>query len=193
MVLLGGMFIGTKATYLFIALLGYLALLKLLKKPKYQIGFSVFFLVLTPLIFNKVIRFIAGFFSFGQELLDKGVLTFITSTRDLLLYDAIDYIQEQWNVANFLIGGMDFKIHRVEFEFVDLFLFFGLLGVVFYLALLKASFFDKKNHWVFSALIISVLLISALSGNLFFSLSNSFFFILVFKLIQNQKTSIHQE
>jgi hypothetical protein len=93
----------------------------------------------------------------------------------MLFNDAMHYIHENWNFLNYFIGGIDFNKVRVEFEFVDIFLFFGIIGIVVYTLFFKNAFF-KKNNIVYNLILSAILLISFLSGNLIVSISNTLFF-----------------
>jgi hypothetical protein len=139
---------------------------------------------------DKIISLAINSFSFGPYIYEKhGLITFITSKRDLLFKDAIAYIQEHWNALNYAIGGIDLKIYRVEFEFVDIFLFLGIIGTLVYILVLKKVFFHKKQDWLYTAFFLTILLISSLGGNLFFSITNAFCFAVVFSYLKGINTA----
>ncbi len=178
---IGVFFLGTKSGLLFLAILIFIHILILLKKNVYRFSF-VAVLVTSFIIFkDKIISLAINSFSFGPYIYEKhGLITFITSKRDLLFIDAVEYMQEHWNVFNYIIGGIDLRIHRVEFEFVDIFMFLGIIGLFVHIFMLKKVFFQKKQDWLYIAFFLTILLISSLGGNLFFSITNAFCFAVVF-------------
>lgn len=174
-------FLGTKSGYLFIGILVLIQILYLLKKRAYQISFIAVILISGFVLKDKLIQLAINSFNFGTYLYEKhGLLTFITSKRDLLLQDTIAYINENWSAVQYITGGMDFRIHRVEFEFIDIFLFFGIIGVCLYLLLLKKTFLANKPKALYVILFLVFLFVCSLGGNLFFSTTNSFCFVVVF-------------
>lgn len=86
----------------------------------------------------------------------------------------MSYITEKWSFANYFIGGIDFNRVRVEFEIVDIFLFFGIIGIAVYALFFKNVFF-KKQQIVFNLILSSILLISILLRNLIVSITNILF------------------
>lgn len=187
---IGVFFLGTKSGLLFIAIIIFIHILILLKKNVYRLSFVAALIISFVVLKDKIISFAINSFSFGPYIYEKhGLITFITSKRDLLFKDAIAYIQEHWNVLNYAIGGIDLKKHRVEFEFVDIFLFLGIIGVLVYIIILKKIFFHKKQDWLYIALFLTIILISSLGGNLFFSITNAFFFAVVFLYLRGINTA----
>jgi hypothetical protein len=184
------LFLGTKSGLLFIAILGFIHILILLKKSVYRISFVAALILFFIILKDKIIMLAINSFSFGPKVYNEyGLITFITSYRDLHLKEAIVYIQEHWNILNYIIGGIDLKKNRVEFEFVDIFLFQGLVGLLIYILVLKKVFFHTKQDWIFTILLFNILLISSLIGNLFFSITNAFCFAVTFLYIRGINTT----
>jgi hypothetical protein len=174
-------FLGTKSAYLFVGIIILIHILYLLKKLVYQLSFVTAMIVTAIILKDKLVQLAINSFNFGTYLYEKhGFLTFITSKRDLLLQDTITYIDENWSIYQYIIGGMDFRKHRVEFEFIDVFLFFGIIGIAVYILALKNLFFTHKPKMLYTVLFLVILLICSLGGNLFFSITNSFCFVIVF-------------
>ncbi|MGH1384890.1 hypothetical protein [Kordia sp.] len=189
LICIGVFFLGTKSGLLFLAILAFIHILILLKKNIYRFSFVAALIISFVVLKDKIITLAINSFSFGPYIYEKhGLMTFITSKRDLLFKDAIAYIQEHWNALNYVIGGIDLKMHRVEFEFVDIFLFLGITGVLIYIIILKKVFFQKKQDWLYIVLFLTIILISSLGGNLFFSITNAFFFAVVFLYLRGINT-----
>jgi hypothetical protein len=178
------LFIGTKAIWLLIILLAIVHLL--FNKRVIVRNISILGLLLSSLIgvffYKYLVNIIVNSFSFGQNLYAKhGFLSVLTSTRDLLLKKAFIYIQENWTPINYFIGGIDLYKYGVEFEFVDIFLFFGLIGLVVYLFFIKRVFFYNNYIEKYKILLFIVLmLIIALAGNFFMNIISSIFAFSVF-------------
>jgi hypothetical protein len=120
---------------------------------------------------------------------DNSLLTFLTSKRDILFNDAMSYISEHWSFANYFIRGIDFNRVRVEFEIVDIFLFFGIIGIIgiaVYALFFKNVFF-KKQQIVFNLILSSILLISILLRNLIVSITNTLFFCITVLYLKKLK------
>jgi hypothetical protein len=178
--------LGTKSGILFIFILLLVHVLNLFKNSISRIIFLVPLITLFFFLKDKIISIAINSYSFGPSIYNKyGLITFITSKRDLLLKEAIIYIQDHWNILNYIVGGVNLRLYRVEFEFVDIFLFSGITGLTIYFLFIKNIFFNKKQYWVYNILLLSVLLISSLGGNLFLSVTNSFFFSIVFLYLKD--------
>ena len=77
-------------------------------------------------------------FPFWRPLLiEHGYLTLILSQRDLNFNKTLEYLEVEGTFKNLLIGGIEFPKYLVEMDFIDLFLFFGLIGGVIYVVLLS--------------------------------------------------------
>ncbi len=178
--LIGSILVGTKAIILFMLLLAFIDVYFRLGKRILVISSMIisgilFFVFLDPIIFAML-----RFFNLHESLyLDNSLWTFLTSKRDILLEQAIKYINENWDIVNYIFGGIDFGQIRVEFEIVDLFLFFGIAGIIIYTLFFKKMFY-AKNHIVYNVLLSVAILISFLSGNLMSSMTNSLFFCITF-------------
>ena len=65
---------------------------------------------------------------------ESGFITMITSYRNINLQtDFLDMIETHWGFINYLVGGTNFTKYRVEFDFIDVLLFFGIVGGSLYL------------------------------------------------------------
>lgn len=187
--------IGTKSIYLFVSFVFMIDLVFRLNRKK-ELALMLSTLLVVFLFFKeKIIYKIQGLQNLKHDIYgDYGFLTFVTSKRDLLLKKAFNFISENWSLNNYIAGGIDFRVHRVEFEIVDVFLFFGILGVIAYYMVFKKFFVIKyvkkdKMRMLYNALLISTLFIGVLSGNLVSSIANSSFFCLVFVFLKREAES----
>ena len=135
-VLIACLLVGTKALLLFAAATVVHLFLRhrvyLHKKFYMLLAASVALLVLfrEPLqVFLK--KTFAVLLNVYQE---SGFITMITSYRNINLQtDFFDMVETHWGFINYLVGGTNFTKYRVEFDFIDVLLFFGIVGGGLYL------------------------------------------------------------
>ena len=135
-VLIACLLVGTKALLLFAAATVVHLFLRhrvyLHKKFYILLAASVALLVLfrEPLqVFLK--KTFAVLLNVYQE---SGFITMITSYRNINLQtDFFDMVETHWGFINYLVGGTNFTKYRVEFDFIDVLLFFGIVGGGLYL------------------------------------------------------------
>jgi O-antigen ligase len=186
-ILIGSILLGTKASYLF-TMLFLIGLLFLYIKNKVLI-FTFFIAVglFIAVFFKKIIMKMIALQNIGKDIYEeKGVFTFLMSKRDLLFQKALAHINKEWTVVNYFVGGLNFKSIRVELELIDIFLFFGILGVIVYCWMIKSFFYIKGNP-LYNYFLALVLFISMLTGNLFSSITNTLFFVIAFTFLQDLK------
>ncbi|WP_166960001.1 hypothetical protein [Yeosuana marina] len=182
-IIISGLLIGTKTLYFFYALVGvYLIFhLKLYKK----FTFYILFLLLVVAIFLSI-DILSLFLSthlkpFVILYNDYGFITAITSTRDLLLMETLNLAsQYDWSFINYLIGGGFFNILRTEMAFVDLFFFWGIIGMVLYLSLYYKYIIRHYLYNAFLKYAIFSVLLSAFFGGNYFTNAVTAIYILVF-------------
>lgn len=143
---MASLFIGTKAVILFF---GVLIFYYLYEKKKIKLLFLYSGLLFSALVFIKpIVVVFAKLFPFWQTLLKhSGYLTIITSTRNWNVKKTIEYAKINGTLKNLFIGGGELSKHFVEMDFVDLFLFFGIIGVTIYLMFLS-KIINKKYHLI---------------------------------------------
>lgn len=143
---LGSLLIGTKAVILFFIILFFYYLYE---KNKIKLLFIYSGLLFFLLLFLKpIIDFFAILFPYWQPLLNKhGYLTLITSTRDWNVQNTIEFAKRNGTLRNLFVGGGELSAYGVEMDFIDLFLFFGIIGVVIYVMFLS-RIINKKYHLI---------------------------------------------
>lgn len=135
-VLLASFLVGTKALLLFAALtLAHLFFLYKIYLHKIFYGFLAAAILLFFIFKNKLISVLEKTFSVLVSVYEEsGFITMATSYRNINLQsDLIEMVDANWGIINYLIGGTNFTRYRVEFDFIDVFLFFGIVGGVLYL------------------------------------------------------------
>jgi hypothetical protein len=141
------------------------------------ISFASYFLFYKEQIFNDIIQ-------------NNSVFSALFSLRDrLFIENTIPYINENWNIMNYIFGGVqDYDAVRPQMEIVDIFLFWGLLGGIIYLFIYGKLFIEgiktNSTNLTFLSLIIFSFLIS---GN-FITYSIMATFALALKTIMTYKS-----
>lgn len=176
---IASLFVGTKAIILFFAILIFYYLLE---KGKIKLLLLYSGILISALVFIKpIIDFFAKLFPFWQPLLNKyGYITLLTSTRDWNIQKTIGYIELNSNLKNLFVGIGEFSKYLVEMDFIDLFLFFGIIGGVIYLVFLS-KIINKNYHLI-------PFIIGFFSGNFLFStITISICFIWMYESHTEQK------
>lgn len=140
------LFIGTKAMILFfiVLLFYYLYEKRHLKLLMCYSGFLFFVLF----FFKTIVDFFIKLFPFWNSVLNKyGYIGLLSSTRNWNVQNSLEYIRINGTLKNLFVGGLDFSKSGVEMDFVDLFLFFGVIGFVLYLLLL-CKLINKSYHLI---------------------------------------------
>ena len=149
---LSAMFTGTKATFIAVLAIG------LYYMFRYRI--KLFFGVMVPL-FSFILVY--GYYRWDyikEKLLDSLIqklnsnpLTYLMSGRNDFIINNFKYIGEKWTLMNHLVG--DGFLYS-ETDFLDLYFFFGIIGLILYMYLYARIFFsvDRSldNLYVFVVL-----------------------------------------
>jgi hypothetical protein len=134
-------------------------------------------------------RLLFNLFPFWDKLQEEyGLLTLLLSKRDILLNHAIGYVNENWTIINYLIGGPYYSKNFIlsQMDGPDLFLFFGLLGTIIY-GIICYNIFFKKNK-IINGLTIIIIICGMLAGALLMSpVSMIFLFLVTFTLYNTEK------
>jgi hypothetical protein len=174
--------LGQKKIILFLLLL---SIVHLINYNRFKKVFRILLpLSLVVFIFFKesIIQAILSHSPFWKTVYDQsGLVSTIFSYRDQLLVKAMTYIEGNWSFLNYIFGGLDFDHYKVEFEFIDLYIFLGFAGIVYYLyvvsSYLNGGNFLKRN------LIIIAFITSLLSGGLILNVTVAILFYIVVKYI----------
>lgn len=184
--IVGGILLGKKAIFIYLALLLLIHLIHLKKK---KIVFGIGVLGMLGLIFhNYIIEVYLNLFPFWQNLYkSKGLVTVIFSKRNILFEQSISYIQANWHPLNYFFGGIDFAMFRSEFGFFDLFLALGIIGFALYLCFIYKYFLSKQSRLV-KAILIVIFITEAFSGGLMINLIPMIFLYLTAKYLEKNYT-----
>lgn len=181
-----GLLLGTKTVILFLVLLAIFHVVKVVKMKKYIRIIVVLLIFSFVVFFEKIAYFYFDLFPFWNHLMDKhSLITLLLSKRDILLMNSLEYIELSWTSLNYLIGGPFYNesYRAVEMDFADVFLYFGIIGIVIYSFLIIKLFLINKDSmkiW----LLIFVFLCGLMAGGLLLS---------VMAMLYLYLTSIHMK
>jgi hypothetical protein len=174
LVVLISFLVGTKRIVFFNCLL---LLFHFFKSRLYKsriVLFSCLAIGLCFLVFNKaILNLMNHLFSIDLWVnihKDRGFLSALTSLRSDLLIEYIqEHIQQKWSFLNYFLGGGLFHLTRPEIALIDIYLFFGVVGILCYFYIFKNFVinFKSSNKILWFYLIIIMLLAMSSSGIVF--------------------------
>lgn len=176
------LFIGTKKIFFFLMLLFIYHVIKnkLWKSLKFY-GVIIFISLCLSIFFKLIFRTIIKKFKLIIDVYDNhGLITALVSYRDKLLQYTLQHtIVENWTLPNFIFGGPRFHDSRVEFGAIDLYLFFGILGFIFFRFLFNKLYFlsNKSSNYLF--LILISLVVEFLAGGFLSDANQPLIFFLI--------------
>ncbi|MGV8830199.1 MAG: hypothetical protein ACWA6U_17965 [Breznakibacter sp.] len=182
LVLSAATLLGTKGLFLFIVLYVFflsVVHLNLAFRQLIVVGILILLLVSFFLITT-------GLFSFLFKIhTDHGFLVAITSMRSIHVEHFLIPLITDWEVWNFFLGGNYDRIPLTEMDLIDVYAFFGFVGVFIYGYLLRRTIFfvDRKNKTGLF-FISQYLLIGSLAGHVFASGINAIYVALLFIYLQ---------
>ncbi len=171
-------FTGTKILYiaLIASLFIYLICFVYFSKQQRKLIFFVIMAVCAAIAYF----FFFEFGIFNQIRQNEGLLSAILSYRDdLFMEQTLPFIKENWSWANYLFGGISELSVRSQMGFIDVFLFWGILGGLYYLFTFYKSFvtfhIDKSGIYI----ILSLGLMVFLAGNFFENASIAIYLLIL--------------
>ena len=170
--------VGTKSIILVLAALSIFYIIKYIPSRIFKLGLLAT-IISIALGFGYYLFFINPLFQSLTQT--EGLLTSFLSLRDQLFMDfTLPYIQENWNIWNYLFGGVSNFELRSQMELLDAFFFWGILGSMTYLYFYSKSFFQYKVRDIVPLFIlILILIIILLAGNFFYNTSVVIYIIIL--------------
>jgi hypothetical protein len=185
LMVIGALLLGTKSVLLFVLLFSFYLLFTRFKL-KYSIPIVAILIANVFLFWNAILTFLKIHYNTLYELYKtEGFLSFISSKRSVFLWDRLSAHQEEFEFVNYLFGGYDTAI-LYEMSFMDLFYFFGLIGVILfgyivYKFVLRAILFNQFLA-VYTVLVVGV---SFVAGYLIENASAQIYTLLVVLILSN--------
>lgn len=173
---------GIKAIYLGAYL--YL-LLQIIYFGKLKMNYSkrLLIIIAVNVIFIFILYSILATNLFNKIISEHGLITAITSFRNHNYYDIVEQINSE--NFSFFFGSINLESFRSEFGFLDIFFFFGIMGLLFYALLLKELFILFATDRTSIAYFIINFSLVALAGNFFYFPFNCFIFITTLLFLNN--------
>lgn len=167
-VLIASLVLGTKAIYLFLAML-------LLFHFLYHSGIKT--KVITALLTVAIYWFVSWFLKteqaemilayFISKMNSEGLWYMLFSGRTMYLGEMQTKIIDHWSLINYFVGGLD--SFMIEMDLFDLYLFLGLFGTIIYFILLFATIFKFTLLKPFNLFFLFSFMTLALLGGHFFT------------------------
>jgi len=188
--LIAAFIIGTKSLYLGVLLFGLLSLTTFKISPPKKIiimssvvflGATSIFLLFTSDLFTKIIQ-------------QDGWVSAVFSYRDeLFIEDTLPYLKKNWGMLQYLIGGISDPFIRPQMEIIDLFLYFGALGMLLYLYIFFKNYFNFKMSFQQRAFFAVLFLVPVISGNFLYNASVPIYLVfLKLVILDHNNTSIEE-
>ena len=133
------------------------------------------------IVFDDVLHWLIAQSPSLQEVYDeRGIWSVVFSLRDQhLLEEMLPLIQEKWTWRNYLFGG-GYDMHfRSQFGLLDLFYFFGIIGMVMYLFIFGKLFCTFKWNFPTILFVIGTFMLMAFSANFFYETILAFHLVLI--------------
>lgn len=130
-------------------------------------------LILASVFYFKdiFIKWVLVLFPFWNNIIEQhGFLAAVTSTRSLAIQRTINYINENWLPINYIFGGTNYNILKVELDPIDLFIFFGFIGAFSYLYFIKKYFIDSIFNTLVKLMVICYIIIGMVYGAFLFNI-----------------------
>ena len=183
-------FVGSKSIYGFIIYALVVKVLLLVYKKQSFISGKTFFIGSSILIISSILLFlkqIMNLHSTLREVMENdGVLSAVFSYRDVHFRNTLIDVNNNFELGNFIYGGLSCVRRYTEISIVDLFITFGLVGLIIYILLLYLNIPKIKDRYTIF-LLLGILGIIFLRGNFFYFPSVIFMSILIFANILNVK------
>lgn len=171
LVFIASLLLGTKAMFIAYIFLGIFIFISVQGYRKKWLLFSAMFLMLLGVVFmDNVLHWIVEQSPSLQKVYnERGMWSVIFSLRDEhLLEEMLPLIQEKWTWRNYLFGG-GFDMHfRSQFGLLDLFYFFGIVGMAAYLLIFSKLFCTFKLNVTTSIFLVGTFVLMAFSANFFY-------------------------
>lgn len=162
------LFIGTKSVYLLNIIFIFLYVFLFTNSRQKIVSFTVL-----SLAFISFLIYTLFFWPLFRELtISNGLLASLSSLRSQLLTNkTIPFLLEYWGFENILFGGILNISLRPQLGFIDLFLFFGLIGSFFFFKSFLKSFFSIINSTFVPLLVYILFSMIFMTGNFFLNTS----------------------
>ena len=178
---------GMKAVLLGVFLLFCFHLFSTLSVKKLAKIFLAFFALVLILIQSlPKLRVIFGYYYYRLD--KQGFIYMFTGGRNTFIESRVIPFLKKWDIINYLIGGQNISnvdnfLSLTEMDFIDIFLFFGLVNGIIFVLLYKTAIVGKIKNKFYLFCVFSFLLLSFFAGHFFTSSVNPIYIIIVFSYL----------
>lgn len=164
----------------------------------YSIKYLIYFLLIISISISLFFDFLFGYFKIYYPVLysvykENDVFTMLFSLRNISFsQNFIPYIKNNWTFINYLFGGAEFNKHRVEFEIVDFFWFFGIVGTIIFFYIINKCVIRFKSILEYKPIII-IIFITNLAGSFFSSVPVITFFYVLILYVKNLECNTNRK
>lgn len=178
LIALSSLVVGTKSIVLALAAISLFYIVKYVRSKKYKRSLMAI-IIAVILSFGYYLFFINPLFQSLTQT--EGLLTSFLSLRDQLFMEyTLPYIQENWGVWNYFLGGVSNFELRPQMALFDMLFFWGIIGSLAYSYFYVRSFFQFEfNNVLTYFIMILILLIAFLAGNFFYNASVVIYLIIL--------------
>ena len=163
------------------------------KLVTYFVTFGILGYLLFSTIINKIV--LNSLNVFLNVYRKDGLITALLSGRNIYFEKKIfPLIFEYWQLPNLLIGGQDVTAFYSEMGFIDVFLFFGIIGTILYLYVFYKLFMllnFQKDFKIFFGVCLS--LIIATAGHFFESGIATIHFVFLIIMVNSYTKNISKK
>lgn len=194
LVITSAVMVGSKTIYFFlIGVAIYFTAIAFKNKIRYNNTLSIIVVIMLSslcliLLFKVILPMNTRLYALYER---EGLITTFFSLRNIHFMNALDSVKVNFEIVNYLFGGMHYINKTTEMGLVDLFLSFGLIGSGIYIYAILKNLPKTLSTDVKVYLGIIVLAI-VLRGNFLYFPSVVYISLAIFALILNLKTNIIQ-
>jgi hypothetical protein len=185
-VVLCSLLIGTKKLYFFFPLLLLFDFLYFKRFLKKWFWACIALVTISIVVFyQRISEFITLKFEILVDVYHRlGFVASITSGRSIHLTNTInDIILPKWTWINYIFGGSQFYISRPEMEVIDVYIFFGIIGVAGYIWLFKKLIHFFEATLYLKSILFIFIFVGLFAGGFIVSANQPIIFLLVFSCI----------
>ena len=176
---------GTKILYIALFSILFIYLTRFVKLDKHYRRILIFGVVL--ILFSIGYFFFFEYGIFNQIRQEQGLISSILSFRDdLFIEKTLPFVQENWMWPNYLFGGISDLAIRSQMGFIDVFLFWGIIGGLIYLYVFYKTFANKQLSKLGVYIILILALMVFLAGNFFENASVAIYLLILKEKLSDQ-------
>ena len=195
--ILSALLVGSKTLFAFVAIVFMVYVLRYINQRQQYVSSTIFYIISAAILMVLGLYLFVPLISLNKTLHEvliyDGVVSAFFSHRDEHVVNALSDMMTNYDVSNYLFGGLSEITRLTEVAVVDMFLAFGAVGtVVFFILFFKNL--PSINDVILKIVIIVIFCFIMLRGNFFYFPSVIYLALAIFTLTlnhdRNQKHAI---